>query len=209
MSALKDLKEALSSGRKPDLTHVRTPLMVYVARNSEYGNAKYERANYLRTTPTLRDDFNRLRTYARATIGHVLAMLDAMERHQAEDPELKDEAGMKEAVYAIDTDETPGAKVGASKLPHIGGAAASLNMLLAQAVEAGLLPADPGRPWETTAERIKPTQGRRRVLRHTMKPGERGQYVDGPGRGGPATGDVTLSSRDDQAYYYATVELDA
>lgn len=152
---LADMKAGLVRGAKPDLTHVRTSLGIYTARNCEYGSDKYDRANYLRPvnpegytpeTPT-KADFERLRAYLRAVISHTQQALDSMERHQATDPHFVDVEGMKRAAYAVDTDETPGAKVGASKLPHVGGACASLMMAIEQAVLAGLLPADPGTPW--------------------------------------------------------------
>jgi hypothetical protein len=146
---LADMKEGLSSGRKPDISHVRTPLMVYTARACEYGSAKYERANYLRPVGGPRADFERLRAYLRAAVGHTLATLDAMEAHQAQDPELNDVEGMRTAAFAVDNDAAPGATYPASGLPHLCGAAASLNMALTQAVAAGLLPADPGQPWRS------------------------------------------------------------
>lgn len=143
---MKDLKEALGSGLKPDVTHVRTPLMVYTARACEYGSDKYERANFLRRTPGgRRSDFLRLREYARATVSHLMKALDSMEAHQANDPELRDLGGMVRACYAAD--EEAGSSFPASGLPHWAHAAASLNMALAQAVDVGLLPADPGQPW--------------------------------------------------------------
>jgi len=145
---VKDLKAALGSNIKPDITHVRTSLKVYVARNCEYGNDKYVRSNYLRPVGSLKEAFERYRSYLRAVDSHLSQTLDAMERHQAMDPNLEDESGMCMAAYAADTDETPGAKVGASGLPHIGGCAASLNMAIEQAVLARLLPPDPGQPWK-------------------------------------------------------------
>lgn len=145
---MKDMKVALGSGVKPDLTHVRTPLMVYCARACEYGNDKYERANYLRETDSLKADYERYRAYLRAALSHIMATLDAMELNQSADPKLTQQAGLRVAAYATDTDATPGAKVGASLLPHVAHAAASLNMAIAQAVGCGLLPGDPGQPWK-------------------------------------------------------------
>jgi len=145
----KDLKEGLSSSRKPDITHIRTPFLVYNARACEYGNAKYQRANFLRPTGNTSKDFERLRSYLRAVLSHVLATLDSMEQYQAQDPDLQNEAGMKAAAYSEDTDAMPGAAVGASGLPHLAHAAASLVMAITQATTYGLLPKDPGRPWET------------------------------------------------------------
>lgn len=150
---MKDLKAALGSNVKPDLTQVRTIFATYVARPCEYGNVKYERANYLRFTgngphaiPTAAD-FERFRAYLRANLSHVMQTLDAMEMHQSTDPLLQDVDGMRRAAYAVDTDVTPGAKVGASLLPHVAPACASLQMAICQAVACGLLPADPGAAW--------------------------------------------------------------
>ena len=146
---MKDLKAALGNGSKPDITHVRTPLMTYAARACEYGSDKYERANYLRRVEGMRAAFERNRAYTRAAVSHLMRKLDAMEAHQSTDPNLTDVEGMKRAAYAADTDATPGAKVGASLLPHDAHATASLNMAIAQAVDAGLLPSDPGQPWKS------------------------------------------------------------
>ena len=153
MKHLKDQKAALSDGSKPDITHVRNSFLVYCARPCEYGNDKYERANYLRKTDGEDGnnlDFQRFRAYLRAARSHIGLTLDAMERHQANDPELKDKVGMKDAVYAEDTDATGGAadEIGPSGLPHVCGAVASLMMAIEQAVNCGLLPKDPGQPWK-------------------------------------------------------------
>jgi hypothetical protein len=151
---VKDMKEGLSSARKPDLTHVRTPFMVYTSRNCDYGNFKYERANYLRPVspngysgrPT-REDFERYRAYLRAAFSHLAQTLDALEHHQSTDPQLEDVDGMTDAAYAVDVDPDTSGKVGPSFLPHLGGTCASLNMAITQAVRCGLLPTDPGQPW--------------------------------------------------------------
>ncbi len=150
VESLKDMKAALGTNVKPDITHIRTPLLNYGARNCEYGNDKYERANYIRPTQGgLAADFNRYRGYLRAAMSHLVRNLDAMERHQALDPNLTDEVGMRAACFAVDND--PSEKVGPSLLPNIGGTVASLNMALEQAVAAGLLPNDPGTPWKPKA----------------------------------------------------------
>lgn len=156
-----DQKEALSSGRKPDLTHMRMPSLVYNARACEYGIAKgYARGNFLRPTVSLREDFLRLRAYLAATMRHVAATLDAMEAHHAADPELVDENGMRRAAYCADEDQDLTGTVGPSGLPHLCGAVASLNMLITQATRAGLLPADPGQPWVARAARDREIERR-------------------------------------------------
>jgi hypothetical protein len=143
---LRDLKEALGSSSKPDLTHCRRSLMVYAARACEYGSAKYERANYLRPVEGPQANFERLRAYLRACASHLMCTLDSMERHQASDPGLQDASGLERAAYAPDMEA--GATFPASELPHLAHAAASLMMALEQATASGLLPDDPGRPWE-------------------------------------------------------------
>jgi len=157
--SLRDIKEALSSSRKPDITHMRTPMLVYGARACEYGDknsgGKYIRSNYLRPVweedateeEIVRESFKRFRAYIRAAVSHGVQILDALERHQALDPELKDIEGMREAAYAEDTDAAPGCPVGASLLPHACGMIASMMMAVTQAVWYGLLPSDPGQPW--------------------------------------------------------------
>jgi hypothetical protein len=142
-----DVKEALHSTRKPDITHIRTPLLTYGTRGCEYGTVKYERGNYLKPTASLRYDFIRLRAYVRSSVSHLMSLLDSMEAHQAVDPALQNDEAMKVAAFAADDDHDTTGKVGPSRLPHLCGAIASLNMAVTQAVNAGLLPADPGQPW--------------------------------------------------------------
>lgn len=148
---MKDVKEALSSTRKPDITHVRLPMMVYIARACEYGNAPgargYDRANYLRPTGAPRADFERFRSYLRAAMSHIAHTLEDMEHHLSRDPNLEDVEGMKRACFAQDTDAPPGTDVPPSLLPHVAPAASSLMMAITQAVDCGLLPADPGQTW--------------------------------------------------------------
>jgi hypothetical protein len=159
---VKDLKAALGNGVKPDLTHCRKSGMVYDARAKEYGSDKYERANFVRPAAAdpfdVRANFERYRGYLRATLSHVVEALDAMEAHQAGDPLLEDDDGMRAAAYAPDTDETPGAKVGPSYLPHVSPAIASLTMAIEQATRFGLLPKDPGQPWKRVAPESKTLQ---------------------------------------------------
>ncbi len=152
---MKDLKEGLSSSRKVDVTHVRSAIKRYIARACEWGSVRYERSNFLRRAAdslqepaSTRANFERLRGYLRAASSHIDATLDSMEAHQAIDPKLENAAGMKRAAYAEDTDAQPGCPHGHSGLPHLAGASASLMMAIEQATVYGLLPADPGRPWE-------------------------------------------------------------
>lgn len=168
MTKLRDLKEGLSSTRKPDLTHVRTSIKVYTARPSMYGDDKYERANYMRpvspdgyTGRPTRADFERFRAYLRAAESHISQVLDAMELHQSNDPKLEDIDGMIAAAYAPDIDKDVTGKVGPSFLPHVAPACSSIMMAIEQAVLSGLLPADPGCPWKD-AECASPTAAKAR-----------------------------------------------
>ncbi len=148
---MKDMKAALGNNSKPDITHVRTAIEVYIARACEYGSAKYERGNYMRLPEggdNVRDHFIRFGGYLRSVKSHVNKTLDSTERHLANDPELLDEDGMKAAAFAPDPDATEGAPVGASGLPHVAHASAALMMAIVQATMYGLLPEDPGQPWE-------------------------------------------------------------
>jgi hypothetical protein len=160
--SLKDVKEALSSARKADTTHIRRSFQIYTARPCEYGCDKYERANFMRPTgegphdePTA-EDFNRFRAYLRAARDHIDEALESMERHQSQDPKLTDVAGMKKAAYAVDTDAKPGQKIGASMLPHVAPACASLMMAITQATDCNLLPKDPGTPWRDAPPAMRP-----------------------------------------------------
>ena len=174
--ALKDLKEALGARSKPDITHIRTPLMVYGSRACEYGNDKYERANYLRPVGSTKEAFERYRKYLRAGVSHLVAILDEMEWHQANDPDLQDEEGMKRAAFAADTDE--GLKFPASGLPHFAHAVASLNMCITQAVQAELLPPDPHKPW---AEKLEEQKSRAKKVTPPAPPSAKQQTRDGNG----------------------------
>ena len=161
---MKDMKEALGNARKADTTHVRRSFQIYTSRPCEYGSEKYERGNYRRPTggaahtePT-KEDFERFRSYLRAARDHLDEVLDSMEMHLATDPNLIDIEGMKRAAYAVDTDTTPGAKVGPSMLPHVAPACASLNMAITQAADCGLIPRDPGTPWRAPAVKRSPLE---------------------------------------------------
>lgn len=151
---MKDMKAALGNSSKPDTTHVRGAIMTYIARACEYGSAKYERANYMRPTEggTVRENFLRFGAYLRSSQSHITKCLDRMETHLATDPHLEDIEGMMRACFAADPDVTPGAKVGASGLPHIAHGAAGIMMAIVQATMYGLLPEDPGQPWADTVD---------------------------------------------------------
>lgn len=150
---MRDMKAALGNGSKPDLTHVRTAFKVYTSRPCEYGGVKYVRGNYMRPTKdgTTKEAFERFREYLGSAERHISKMFDSMERHLAVDPNLEDEEGMRRAAYAADTD--PGNEnVGPSNLPHVAHLCAGTMMGIEQAIMSGLLPADPGQPWDVLSQ---------------------------------------------------------
>lgn len=126
----RDMKAGL--GKKAPLAHVPPALLTYAARAHEYGAEKYELGNYLREPPEGQTDVGRLLGYISATQRHLVAWADSIIRQQGGGrwaaPDLHT------AIYAEDDE---------SGLPHGAHAAASLGMALQQAVDAGLLPADP------------------------------------------------------------------
>jgi hypothetical protein len=160
---LRDMKEALSNRRKPDVTHVRLTIKNYISRANEYGNVKgYERGNFLRPSDGIPHDvpnaadFRRLREYLRAMMNHADLVLNAMELHEAMHPQIDDDiAAMKAACFCPDDDQPPNG-FPPSMLPHLAACAASLNIALEQAALCNLLPRDPGRPWESVEPEALP-----------------------------------------------------
>ncbi len=129
-----DMKAALG-GKKPPLAHVSIGLLNYTARAHQYGAHKYAIGNYLRPSPD-GDDVGRLLDYISAAQRHLAQWSDSIIRFLGEG---KDKEETKEkAVYSADPE---------SGLPHSAHATASLSMALQQAIDVGLLPADPGITW--------------------------------------------------------------
>ncbi|MCF6205296.1 MAG: hypothetical protein L3J47_00180 [Sulfurovum sp.] len=131
---------------KPDPTYLKTPTINYIARASSYGDYLYQRADYLKPTNSIKEDFVRLRACLGAALRHLTKACDAMDKHQATDLLLEDENGLKRAAYAADTDYSTSHV--ASLLPHVAHAVSRLNIGIAQAAWSGLMPEDPGTPWE-------------------------------------------------------------
>lgn len=145
---LKDMKAALGTYVKADTSHVRMGIKRFIGRVCTYGSIKYQRANFLRPLgKTPKADFERFRAYLRAAQDHIGETLDVMEKLEASNPDLNNLRDLALACYAADT--SPGNEhVGPSNLPHVAHAAASLMMGIQQAIDAGLLPKDPGPAWE-------------------------------------------------------------
>lgn len=130
---------------KPQLFQLPYDGLVYATRAFEYGESpgKYERGNYLRPTNVdLLADFDRLSEYLGAAQRHIAKATTSMLR--ARGTTDKSEADLRSGALAPDPE---------SGLPHLCGAITSLLMGVQQAVDAGLLPVDPGRPWENTEKK--------------------------------------------------------
>jgi len=133
-----DMKEGLTNG-KPQLSQLPQAGLIYTARAFEYGCSptKYERGNYLRPTVDTLTDFDRLLSYLDALLRHATKLTTEMNRARGCTDQT--EADLKAAAMCIDKE---------SGLPHLCGMMASGMMAIQQAADAGLIPADPGRPWE-------------------------------------------------------------
>lgn len=132
-----DMKEGLTAG-KPCLSEIPHAPLVYAARGFEYGHSpgKYERGNYLRPQVDRLADFHRMQFYLDAVFRHGTKLTTEMNRALG----CTDCSEVKLKAAAMAQDEESG-------LSHLCGMLANLMMLVQQAVDAGLIPADPGQPW--------------------------------------------------------------
>lgn len=133
-----DMKAGLTNG-KPQLSQLPIAALVYATRAAEYGNSpgKYERGNYLRPTIDTLADFHRLLGYLDASLRHTNKVTTEMNRTLGCTDQTK--ADLMAGANCIDPE---------SGLPNLCGSLISIMMAIQQAVDAGLIPADPGRPWE-------------------------------------------------------------
>lgn len=131
-------------GTKPPLSHTPLALEIYVARAHQFGGDKYGQVgNYLTPPPEGVEDVERLLEYISACRRHLSRWSLSIIRYLGDGKGCAD--SLREACYAVDKD---------SGLPHACGAAASLGMALQQAVDAGLMPEDPGVTWDRKGVRI-------------------------------------------------------
>jgi hypothetical protein len=131
-----DMKAGLTNG-KPQLSQFPLAAMVYATRAFEYGSSKYERGNYLRPTVDTLADFDRLLAYLDAGLRHLTKV--TLEMNRTRGCTDQDESDLRAGANCVDPE---------SGLHHLCGAITSIAMGIQQAVDAGLIPADPGRPWE-------------------------------------------------------------
>jgi hypothetical protein len=143
-SKLTDYKTALD-GQKPELGLIAKAPQIHIARTHQWGNFKYlEAGNYLRPPPEGMSDLDRFMKYLSGVRRHLEDVLDMCMRFRSRGRLAPSSA--QEAVGTPDKE---------SGLPAIGAAATGLCIAIQQAVDAGLLPEDPGRPW---LDRYEPTK---------------------------------------------------
>jgi hypothetical protein len=121
-------------GVKAPLYQLPLAPLVWASRAFQYGATKYADGNYLRS-PAAGTDEERLLDYLSAAARHLFAWVTEIQRMRGGAPTARNR---QEALYAPDE----------SGLPHGAHLLASLLMAVQQAVEAGLLPEDPGVTWE-------------------------------------------------------------
>lgn len=134
----RDLKQ---SAGKPQVSQRPFAPAIWAARVYEYGASKYARGNYLRDTDLTPED--RASNYLDAAIRHLYQQAEQLERYRGE--ALYAAADKSAAGLGLDG---PGYILLAldeeSGLPHLAHALVSLEMLIAQLVQAGAAPKDPG-----------------------------------------------------------------
>lgn len=124
-------------GKKPQVAYMSPAALNYMARGHQYGAEKYAMGNYLRAAPEGTTDLMRLFEYYSALIRHAAAGCDSIIRFLGEG---RNAVGTEaRAAFAKDLES------GLPALCHIG---ATYSMMVQQAVDAGLLPFDPGTPWK-------------------------------------------------------------
>ncbi len=136
----KDLKAALG-GKKPLFALCAPAPLNYWARAHQWGNYKYTVVgNYLRP-PNDMTDLERALEYISATQRHLTDVAHKIVNFLAQGRGASVNA--IQAVYCKDEE---------SGLPQLAHAEASLGICIQQLVDAGLLPEDPGTPWQITTK---------------------------------------------------------
>ena len=131
-----DLKEGLR-GKKPQLTQLPLGALTWAVRAYQYGAQKYARGNYLLPQVDRLADFDRLSAYLDASLRHIFAVTTEMEW-------MRGNTNLDEGYQML----TGAYQDYESGLPHLCHALCSLIMAIQQGINAGILPADPGTPWE-------------------------------------------------------------
>lgn len=135
-----DMKAGM--GKKAPLAHVPQALMYYSSRAHQFGADKYRLGNYLQLPPSGVTDVDRLLEYISAAQRHLSKWADSIVRFQGDG--VGKAKNILEACFAPDDE---------SALPHAAHVAATLGMAIQQAVDAGLMPIDPGVTWDR--EKVK------------------------------------------------------
>jgi hypothetical protein len=174
--AVGDMKQGLT-GAKPKLSILPRVAQTYQTRGTEYGADKYARGNYHGPPPPTVTPAERLLGYIDATMRHLTKVSDAMNRALGTGGDL--------AAAACTRDTDTNGDFPASNLPDLAHAIASLGIGITCAADDGLIPEDPGRPWDaartTTAipQKDDPAAERRRVGELGRRAAD--QPIRGPG----------------------------
>lgn len=137
--AVGDMKQGLT-GTRPRMSLLNRHAAVHQVRGIEYGADKYVRGNYHGAAPAGVAPIERALGYLDATLRHLLRVSDAVNRALG--------TGGDVAAALQTRDEDGGGRYPGSGLPDLSHALASLAIGIGCAVDDGLLPADPGRPWD-------------------------------------------------------------
>lgn len=137
---LNDMKAGLASTRKPMLSMIPRVAKTYLTRALMYGSVKYRRSNFYGDAPPGVTPALRLLAYLDATERHISRVTDALN--------LAIGTGGDVVAAARTADDDGGGDFPPSMLPDLAHALASLAIGVLCAVKDGLLPEDPGQPWE-------------------------------------------------------------
>jgi hypothetical protein len=140
------MKAGLTTGGRPKLSALPRIGLIHGCRGIEFGIDKYVRGNYhgpapeaLHPDPQVRAVL-RLLGYIDATQRHLTKVADALNRALGTGGDL--------VAAASTVDDVASAGFRASRLPDLSHAISSLLIGVTCAADDGLLPEDPGRPWD-------------------------------------------------------------
>lgn len=150
-----DMKHGLTSAR-PKLSICPADPKNYLTRALEYGAEKYIRGNYHGDAPEDVKPHERLLGYLDALERHISPITKAINRgiglgHSDEE--------IHRAILEC-VDDKASSNFQASGLNHIAHALACLNLFIVCAVNDGILPEDPGRPWNPKGNEALPQKDR-------------------------------------------------
>lgn len=133
-----DMKEGIR-GLKPQLSQLPYASQVYSTRALEYGTDKYARGNHHGGPPENVTPVERLLAYIDATQRHLGKVATAIHKAIGTGGDIPGACALPDSESSGDFPP--------SELPHLAHAAASVALAISCAINDGLIPDDPGRPW--------------------------------------------------------------